>query len=179
MSPATKKATRVQWTREHANRIVVLENHGGVDAVTREFGYSDAYALQACARARRELNGHAPVTDDKHTPEERREATSVVRAYLESLSVPEDEKRVSVEVLERRQEQAMADLKASDDVIDRLRLTQKLNDLNDAIADAPDSWEEEFIRVAKWWGNWRGISYESWRELKVPARVLKEAGIKR
>jgi hypothetical protein len=108
---------------------------------------------------------------------ERREATAVVRAYLESLAVPEDEKRVSLEVLERRKEKAAADLKATDDVMTRLMLTQKLNDIDAEIDGTPDNWEADFIEVAAWYSVWRGIGYDTWRELNVPARVLREAEV--
>lgn len=176
---SAKKATRISWSREHAVKIVELENEGGVEAVVKTFGYSDAYAPQVIKRARTELNGSAPMAEDKHTTEQRKEATATVRAYLESLNVPEDERRTSVEALERRKERAAEELKACDDVMKRLTLTQRLNDIDAEIADAPDNWEADFIEVAAWWGAWKGIAYETWRELGVPARVLREAEVER
>ncbi len=37
--------------------------------------------------------------------------------------------------------------------------------------------EEAFVANAKSYGERKGISYEAWRQLGVPAEVLKRAGI--
>jgi hypothetical protein len=39
--------------------------------------------------------------------------------------------------------------------------------------------EESFISVAKGYGERKGISYASWRDVGVSAAVLKRAGINR
>ena len=39
--------------------------------------------------------------------------------------------------------------------------------------------ENDFVRVAKSFSERKGISYKAWREVGVPARVLKLAGIHR
>ena len=39
--------------------------------------------------------------------------------------------------------------------------------------------EAEFISLAKAYGERKGISYAAWREVDVPAAVLKRAGVGR
>ena len=42
-----------------------------------------------------------------------------------------------------------------------------------------DALEEDFVSVAKSYGDSKAISYSSWRDVGVPASVLKAAGINR
>jgi hypothetical protein len=41
------------------------------------------------------------------------------------------------------------------------------------------SYERAFVANAKPYGERRGISYQAWRQLGVPASVLRQAGISR
>lgn len=56
-----------------------------------------------------------------------------------------------------------------------LKLTESIRDANGSSIN----YENFFIENAKWYSDYHSISYESWRELGVPARVLSEAGITR
>jgi hypothetical protein len=67
----------------------------------------------------------------------------------------------------------------------RLQLTQERRDLQDELAakSAPEadlsSLEADFVKAASAYGTSKGIEYATWRELGVPADVLKQAGITR
>ena len=67
----------------------------------------------------------------------------------------------------------------------RLQLTQERRDLQSEL-DAKSSGnvnlsalEGEFVRHAQAYGESKGIAYATWRELGVPADVLKRAGVAR
>jgi hypothetical protein len=65
-----------------------------------------------------------------------------------------------------------------------LQLVQLRHDLEAAAQEQDDPAEGErlrrqFVRVAKAYSNAKGISYGAWREIGVPAEVLREAGISR
>jgi len=67
----------------------------------------------------------------------------------------------------------------------RLQLAQERRDLQDELAakSAPEvdltALEAGFVKAAKAYGASKGIAYATWRELGVPADVLKRAGITR
>ena len=50
---------------------------------------------------------------------------------------------------------------------------------NDPAAVDQTAVEDAFVQVAKSYGERQGISYNAWREVGVPAPVLKRAGIGR
>jgi hypothetical protein len=60
---------------------------------------------------------------------------------------------------------------------ERLDLKDELRRLDTAV-DLTDV-EAEFVAAAKAYGERKGISYQAWREIGVPAAVLKSAGISR
>ena len=70
------------------------------------------------------------------------------------------------------------------DPITRLSLVQERIDLNAELAsmEAPvdlSAIEAEFVAAAAGYSERKGISYAAWREVGVPAAVLKKAGISR
>jgi hypothetical protein len=109
----------------------------------------------------------------------------VVRSYLEALhaSKPKRGRKRTPDSVARRI--AMIDgniAKAAP--LQRLLLIQERHDLTNELAlmeakvDISEL-EEAFVEVAAEYGARKGISYASWRELNVPAAVLKAAGIGR
>jgi hypothetical protein len=58
-------------------------------------------------------------------------------------------------------------------------LQNKLANINAANGTDVKSLEAEFIRIAKKFGENRGIGYGAWRDAGVPAVVLKKAGVAR
>lgn len=70
------------------------------------------------------------------------------------------------------------------DPITRLSLVQERIDLNAELASMEEpvdlsAIEAEFVAAAAGYNERKGISYAAWREVGVPAAVLKKAGISR
>jgi len=109
----------------------------------------------------------------------------MVRAYLEALesSRPKRGRKRTKESITRRLERIEAELEAADP-LKRLQLTQEQLDLIQEL-EGMDSGinitdlEKDFIRVAKGYAERKGISYAAFRQIGVPASVLKQAGISR
>jgi hypothetical protein len=108
-----------------------------------------------------------------------------VRDYLEGLRSTRPKrgrKRTPESIRDRlaKIEAALVDASA----IDELQLVQERRDL-EAELEAMDSGvdmealESAFVDVAKSYADRKGISYASWRDVGVPAAVLKRAGITR
>jgi uncharacterized protein YicC (UPF0701 family) len=108
-----------------------------------------------------------------------------VRAYLEALdsSRPKRGRKRTKDSIGSRLDRIDAELQAAD-ALKRLQLTQERLDLTeelsgmDAGVDITDL-EAEFTRVAKGYAARKGISYAAFRQIGVPAAVLKRAGITR
>jgi hypothetical protein len=108
-----------------------------------------------------------------------------VRRYLQALeeNKPRRGRRPSVEATEK----ALAEIDqklASADPLRRLHLIQERKDLQARLSNAGQSvdlsaLEDAFVKGAAEYGSRKGISYESWREVGVPAEVLRRAGISR
>lgn len=117
-----------------------------------------------------------------------RRQAKVVRDYLDALEAdsnkgspgrPSDPDAVREKIADYDKR-----IEEEDDPLRRVELIQKRMDSEDHLRDleaTPDveSHEEEFVRVAKEYSERKGITYSAWRELGVPASVLKEAGIPR
>lgn len=65
--------------------------------------------------------------------------------------------------------------------VERLELVQKRMDIQNYLDNNVEdpSLEENFLKVAKSFGDRKGITYAAWREMGVPASLLKAAGIDR
>lgn len=105
---------------------------------------------------------------------------SIVKTYLETLNKRGPRQiRDAASQLDRVQKQ----LETETQPIKRLHLVQRQMELIsylDSKDEARASQAEwEFVLVAKSYGDRKGISYKAWREIGVPAEVLKEAGIER
>ncbi len=110
---------------------------------------------------------------------------SVVRKYLEALNAQRPKRG-----RQRTPESIRERLTAIDQTIDtapvmqRLSMTQERIDLQQELESRQQGvditpMEKDFVRVAKGYGERKGISYTAWREVGVPASVLSDAGIKR
>jgi hypothetical protein len=107
----------------------------------------------------------------------------VVRDYLKALDTGPTRK-TSVDALHQRLEKLDATLAETNDPVRKMLLTQTRFDLLEAIEQADstvkfESLQKEFVQVAADYAARRGISYQAFREVGVPAAVLKEAGIRR
>ena len=108
-----------------------------------------------------------------------------VRKYLEWLD--RDKKRgpkVSAERLQERIDDLEEMIEAQEDPQLRLELVQQRLDVERELANREDEavLDEivaDFVRIAKDYSDRKGITYTAWRELGVPAKVLREAGVPR
>ena len=71
------------------------------------------------------------------------------------------------------------------DALGRLHLLQERRDLEDELESMNGggvdlrALEGEFVKAAKSYSQRKGVSYAAWREVGVPASVLRQAGISR
>lgn len=108
-----------------------------------------------------------------------------VRNYLEALEAhrPKRGRKRTPESMRARLtaiDTALADA----DPMNRLALVQERMDLEASIAAAEttvdlSALEDAFVDAAQAYGARKGISYAAWREVGVPAAILKRAGITR
>lgn len=106
-----------------------------------------------------------------------------VRRYLDALAAPRPKRRRSPEAVQARLDEIAAAL-LEVDVIRRLELVQEQLDLEAELAAASTDdgfaeLEEEFVKVAKAYGERKGLTYEAWRRVGVEASVLSRCGIRR
>jgi len=114
-----------------------------------------------------------------------RRQSRVVSRYLEALETHKPKRG------RRRTKESMAAKLSSIELqiggataIKRLELVQERIDIEQALANADDSFdiselEQNFVAVAAEYGQSKGISYSAWREIGVAPAVLKQAGITR
>lgn len=126
------------------------------------------------------------MTDEHKAALERGRAEGrIVRDYLEGLrnSKPKRGRKRTPDSIKQRLakiEDALTDASA----IDELQLIQERRDLT-AELDQMDTGvdltelENAFVSVARSYGERKGISYGSWRDVGVSAATLKRAGISR
>ncbi len=108
-----------------------------------------------------------------------------VRAYLEALdtSRPKRGRKRTTASISARLERITDELETADP-LKRLTLTQEQLDLTaelSAMEDTTDvtALETDFIRVARDYAQRKGITYNAFRAIGVPAATLKKAGIPR
>lgn len=108
-----------------------------------------------------------------------------VRHYLDLIeSERKRGPKMTREKLQKRIDEARRQIDEEKDPAKRLDLIQQRLDDEERLAemqDQPntDEIEAEFVKVAKEYSERRGISYTAWRELGVPAAVLRKAGVPR
>ena len=114
---------------------------------------------------------------------EGRAQSRAIKNYLEALEAqrPRRGRPRSPETMRKRLEELKSEIPEADPV-KRIQLVQKRIDLENELAtlEQPhdlEKLEADFIKYAASYSGRKGISYAAWRELRVPARVLKAAGI--
>jgi hypothetical protein len=117
---------------------------------------------------------------------EGRTMSATVDRYLSAVNTPKRRgRKVSKPALEQRL--AVARTKArSATGVEKVLAAQDVRDLQLRIAsmsvassDDIKSLEAAFVKIAKRFGENRGIGYGAWRDAGVPAVVLKKAGVAR
>ena len=123
--------------------------------------------------------------EHKRALEKGRAEGRAVRDYLEALrsTKPKRGRKRTPESIAKRLDRIDQEL-ATASAIDELKLVQERRDLTaelEAMGDTVDvaALEEAFVKVAKAYGERKGISYGAWREVGVPAGALSRAGITR
>jgi hypothetical protein len=108
-----------------------------------------------------------------------------IAAYLEALEQhrPKRGRKRTAESIDKQLAE-IDDKLASANAITRLTLVQQRLDLQrerETIGTTVDlsALEDAFVGAAKGYSQRKGISYAAWREIGVPADVLKRAGISR
>ena len=108
-----------------------------------------------------------------------------VKDYLQALedSRPKRGRRRTPDSIQKRLDTIEEAIETADPMT-RLALIQERNDLTVELANMSDETdlselESAFAKVAKAYSERKGIGYAAWREIGVPAAVLKDAGIAR
>ncbi len=108
-----------------------------------------------------------------------------VRRYLEALerNKPRRGRRPSRESLERQLEEIEGKLRDADP-LKRLHLVQQRKAIQTRLASSDGGedlaeLEAGFVSAAAEYGERKGIDYSTWREIGVPADVLRRAGVHR
>lgn len=112
----------------------------------------------------------------------RREARAI-KAYLKALESRRPGRPVSKESLQRRLEKVNQKLDSTDNPLESVDLIQSKLDIEKSMAEVEnaqdmESLEKGFVDNAASYSERKGVSYTAWREFGVPAKVLREAGIK-
>jgi hypothetical protein len=130
--------------------------------------------------------GPKEMTDTHKAALERGRAEGrIVRDYLEALrsNKPKRGRKRTADSINKRLG-AIDDEIAAASAIEELQLIQERRDLTAELASLGTGVdlgeiEESFVKVAKGYGDRKGISYASWRDVGVSAAVLKRAGMSR
>jgi hypothetical protein len=108
-----------------------------------------------------------------------------VRDYLDALRAnkPKRGRKRTPDSVRRRLKAIDNELETAD-ALSELKLVQERRDLQLELDSMDhgvdlDALEQAFVEVAGSYSGRQGISYASWREVGVPASVLKRAGIAR
>jgi hypothetical protein len=128
---------------------------------------------------------HAMTDEHKAALAKGREEGLAVRRYLEAIesSRPRRGRRRTPTSISKRLEAIEAEL-ASADPLSRLHLIQQKKDLTEELernADTEDiaELEKQFVKVARAYGDRKGIGYSTWRAAGVSAAVLQKASVAR
>jgi hypothetical protein len=117
---------------------------------------------------------------------EGRTMSATVDRYLSAVNTPKRRgRKVSKAALVERLAEARTRAKSATGV-DKVLAAQDVRDLQTRIANMNTasgndikSLEAAFVKIAKRFGENRGIGYGAWRDAGVPAVVLKKAGVAR
>ena len=108
-----------------------------------------------------------------------------VRQYLEALEAhkPKRGRKRTPESIEKRLDRIDTEMVGAD-AVKRLELIQERLDLKAELETSSttvdlSALEAEFVKAAKPYAERKGISYEAFRQVGVPAAALKAAGIGR
>lgn len=116
-----------------------------------------------------------------------RDEGRAVRRYLEALEAhrPRPGRKRTIDTVQRQLTETAQQLEKST-ALDRVHLLQRRLDLEQELARMQqqsdvnlDELEKSFIDALPGYSDRKHISYTAWREVGVPARVLRTAGVSR
>jgi hypothetical protein len=123
--------------------------------------------------------------DHKAALAEGREQGRAIRNYLEGLELtrPKRGRKRTPDTIAARL-QTLEETIPTVDPLKRVALIQERNDLEAELSNSGpevdiEALEAGFVAAAKGYSERKGITYAAWREIGVPAAVLKSAGISR
>lgn len=113
-----------------------------------------------------------------------RRESRAIKAYLQALGSRRPGRPVTAESVRKRIASIDERVQSEEDPLKQLELRQEKLDAQNALKEVEskediDELEKAFIQAAKSYSERKGISYTAWRQVGVPARVLKEAGVPR
>lgn len=112
----------------------------------------------------------------------RREAAAI-KKYLEALENRRPGRPVTLESLQSKLDQVNRQIAAEADALEKVHLIQTRMDLEQRISSFTGVdfalLEEQFREHVASYSRRKGITYSAWREIGVPAALLKRAGVPR
>ena len=114
---------------------------------------------------------------------EGRKQSREIKAYLEALGARKPGRPVTKDSLTKRLEGVNTKIAGSDNPLDTVELIQSRLEIEKTLSELGSgddfpALEKGFVSNAAAYSERKGISYTAWREIGVPASVLKSAGIK-
>ena len=121
--------------------------------------------------------------EHKEALAEGRRQSRAIKAYLSALKSRRPGRPVTKESLQARLERVEKQIEDASDPLESVSLAQAKLDIEDQLARMDESenleaLEDGFIEYAKGYSERKGISYTAWRQVGVPAAVLRKSGIK-
>ncbi|HEX9644592.1 MAG TPA: hypothetical protein VGC11_11440 [Acidimicrobiia bacterium] len=115
---------------------------------------------------------------------EGRRQSRAIKLYLQAIASRKPGRPITPDSLRSKLERLEARIAAESDLLRRVDLLQAKLDAAEALAKADvladvTELEAGFVAHAKPYSTRKGIGYAAWREVGVPAAVLKKAGITR
>lgn len=124
------------------------------------------------------------MTDDHKAALARgRTEAAAIKRYLQALESRRPGRPVTLAGLQEKLDLLIRKIAEEDDALKKVDLVQMRLDTEQRIAGFEEvdfeMLESGFVRYARGYSERKGISYSAWREIGVPAPVLKQAGIPR
>lgn len=125
----------------------------------------------------------AMTKEHKEALAEGRRQSRAIKAYLSGLKSRRPGRPVTADSLQARLERVTQQIEEATDPLESVSLTQAKLDIEAQLARMGESenmeaLEEGFVKYAKGYSDRKGISYTAWRQVGVPAAVLRQSGIK-
>ena len=113
-----------------------------------------------------------------------RRESRMIKGYLELLGSRRPGRPITRESLQRKLDNLGEKIAAEDDLLKKVDLVQQRIEARQTLGRMSGSvdiaaLESGFVEAARSYSQRKGISYSAWRQIGVPADVLRKAGIPR